>query len=249
VLAYLVRYTHRVATSNRRLIGFDNTGVTFRYKDYRRVGAERRRIMTLSTDGFIRRFLLHVLPNGFHRIRHYGFLASGSRRANVARARELHLAPEPAEIREPAPPPDPRPLCPCCGGRMVVIEIFQRAAQARAPPVVTHPYRPSALRPCQSPPDQPARYCHITSIAYSQIVRSTRRHHPTTLSTRRAIATPISQSPNPHSVAPSPRVHAFKAARHRRESSRRSSQRKPTRRPRRRCSQNPNANVEKEPKC
>ena len=134
VLAYLSRYTHRVAISNRRLIAFDNTSVTFRYKDYRRDGAERQRIMTLSTDEFIRRSLLHILPKGFHRIRHYGLLASANRKANVARARELLRAPEPAGINESAPPTDPRPPCPCCGGRMVIIEIFYRAAQARAPP-------------------------------------------------------------------------------------------------------------------
>jgi len=134
VLAYLSHYTHRVAISNRRLISLDNAGVTFRYKDYRRDGADRQRSMTLSTDEFIRRFLLHVLPKGFHRIRHYGLLASAGRKANVARARELLAAPAPAEVEETAPPPDARPPCPCCGGRMVIIEIFQRAARARAPP-------------------------------------------------------------------------------------------------------------------
>ena len=81
VLAYLARYTHRVAISNRRLIAFDETGVTFRYKDYRRDGAERQRVMTLAPHEFIRRFLLHVLPRGFHRIRHYGLLASSARKA------------------------------------------------------------------------------------------------------------------------------------------------------------------------
>jgi len=80
VLAYLSRYTHRVAISNRRLIAFDETGVTFGYKDYRRNGAERQRVMTLATDEFIRRFLLHVLPRGIHRIRHYGLLASAGAR-------------------------------------------------------------------------------------------------------------------------------------------------------------------------
>jgi len=80
VLAYLSRYTHRVAISNRRLIALDERGVTFRYKDYRREGSERYQVMTLATDEFIRRFLLHVLPRGFHRIRHYGLLASGGRR-------------------------------------------------------------------------------------------------------------------------------------------------------------------------
>ena len=101
VLAYLSRYTHRVAISNRRLISLDETGVTFRYKDYRRDGDERQRTMTLSPDEFIRRFLLHVLPKGFHRIRHYGLLASAAHKANVARARELLDAPTPPETEEP----------------------------------------------------------------------------------------------------------------------------------------------------
>jgi hypothetical protein len=138
VLAYLSRYTHRVAISNRRLITLDQHGVTFRYKDYRRDGADRQRSMTLSPDEFIRRFLLHVLPKGFHRIRHYGLLASASRKANVARARELLAMPAPPAVRD-IPPPDPPLPCPCCGGRMVIIEIFQRAAQARAPPA-SHPF-------------------------------------------------------------------------------------------------------------
>jgi len=133
VLAYLSRYTHRVAISNRRLISLDETGVTFHYKDYRRDGVDRQRTMTLCPDEFIRRFLLHVLPKGFHRIRHYGLLASAGRKANVALARQLLAVPVPAEAEEPAPP-DRRPPCPCCGGRMVVVEIFQRAGQARAPP-------------------------------------------------------------------------------------------------------------------
>jgi hypothetical protein len=133
VLAYLSRYTHRVAISNRRLISLDETGVTFRYKDYRRDGVDRQRTMTLCPDEFIRRFLLHVLPKGFHRIRHYGLLASAGRKANVALARQLLAVPAPAEAEETAPP-DRRPPCPCCGGRMVIVEIFQRAGQARAPP-------------------------------------------------------------------------------------------------------------------
>jgi len=142
VLAYLSRYTHRVAISNRRLISFDETGVTFRYKDYRRDGGERQRTMTLAADEFIRRFLLHVLPQSFHRIRHYGLLASAGRKANVARARKLLAAPAPSETQELAPEPDPRPPCPCCGGRMVVIEILRRSAQPRAPPF---PFQPSGM--------------------------------------------------------------------------------------------------------
>ena len=105
VLAYLARYTHRVAISNRRLIAFDETGVTFRYKDYRRDGAERQRVMTLAPHKFIRRFLLHVLPRGFHRIRHYGLLASSARKASIARARELLGVvppPEPVELPQHA---------------------------------------------------------------------------------------------------------------------------------------------------
>jgi len=134
VLAYLSRYTHRVALSNRRLIALDERGVTFRYKDYRREGSERYRVMTLPTDEFIRRFLLHVLPRGFHRIRHYGLLASGGRRDNLARARELLATPPPPEPDEAPEPSDHRPPCPCCGGRMLILETFERYAQPRAPP-------------------------------------------------------------------------------------------------------------------
>jgi len=135
VLAYLSRYTHRVAISNRRLIELDDNGVTFRFKDYRRDGAERYRTMTLATDEFIRRFLLHVLPRGFHRIRHYGLLASGGRRDNLARARELLAAPTPPAAPDATPEPsDHRPPCPCCGGRMIIIETFERCSQPRAPP-------------------------------------------------------------------------------------------------------------------
>jgi hypothetical protein len=95
VLAYLARYTHRVAISNSRLIALDQRGVTFRYKDYHRNGQARYRTMTLGADEFIRRFLLHVLPKGFHRIRHYGLLASAGCKANIARAKELMAAPIP----------------------------------------------------------------------------------------------------------------------------------------------------------
>jgi hypothetical protein len=134
VLAYLSRYTHRVAISNRRLLALDERGVTFRYKDYRRDGAERYGTMTLGTDEFIRRFLLHVLPRGFHRIRHYGLLASGTRREKLARARELLAVPPPAAEPGAAEPAEHRPACPCCGGRMLILETFERFAQPRAPP-------------------------------------------------------------------------------------------------------------------
>lgn len=134
VLAYLSRYTHRVAISNRRLIAFDETGVTFRYKDYRRAGTDRQQVMTLATDAFIHRFLLHVLPRGFHRIRHYGLLASSARKTSLARARKL-LAVAPALPDDEAEEPiDHRAPCPCCGGRMIIIETFERWRQPRAPP-------------------------------------------------------------------------------------------------------------------
>ena len=133
VLAYLARYTHRVAISNRRLIRFDEYGVTFRYKDYRRNGADRQQVMTLTTEEFIRRFLLHVLPRGFHRIRHYGLLAGTSRKASLDRARKLlSVAPEPEDDAPEVS--DARPPCPCCGGHMIIIETFARWQQPRAPP-------------------------------------------------------------------------------------------------------------------
>jgi hypothetical protein len=141
VLAYLARYTHRVAISNSRLIAFDERGVTFRYKDYRRNGPARYCTITLSADEFIRRFLLHVLLKGFHRIRHYGLLASAGCKANIARAKKLMAAPMP-EIDPPAArdtadrdtATDHRPPCPCCGGRMIIVEVFARGAAPRGPP-------------------------------------------------------------------------------------------------------------------
>jgi hypothetical protein len=139
VLAYLSRYTHRVAISNQRLLAFDEAGVTFRYKDYRRDGPERQRVMTLAPREFIRRFLLHVLPHGFHRIRHYGLLASSERKANLARARALLAVIPPPEIVASPEPPDGLPPCPCCGGRMTIVETFGRWRQPRAPPQATAP--------------------------------------------------------------------------------------------------------------
>ena len=137
VLAYLSRYTHRVAISNSRLITFDESGVTFRYKDYRRDGADRQQIMTLGADEFIRRFLLHVLPRGFHRIRHYGLLAGSARKASLALARELLNVAAPPDDDTSDEPDDFRPSCPCCGGRMIIIETFERWRQPRGPPDTT----------------------------------------------------------------------------------------------------------------
>ena len=134
VLAYLSRYTHRVAISNRRLIALDERGVSFRYKDYRRNGAERYGVMTLATDEFIRRFLSHVLPSRFHRIRHYGLFAKSACADNIARAREL-LAVAKSEGQPAAATVDlNKPSCPCCGGRMIVIEVFERGATPRHRP-------------------------------------------------------------------------------------------------------------------
>jgi hypothetical protein len=141
VLAYLGRYTHRVAIANSRLIALDERGVTFGYKDYRRNGQARYRTMTLSADEFIRRFLLHVLPKRFHRIRHYGLLASPGSKANIARARELIAASMPAvdpltarDCTDPGAATDHRPPCPCCGGRMLTVEVFGRGGAPRGPP-------------------------------------------------------------------------------------------------------------------
>ena len=142
VLAYLSRYTHRVAISNSRLISFDHAGVTFKWKDYRAKGRERAKTMTLATHEFIRRFLIHALPSGFHRIRHYGLFASGKRLENIARVRELLNAPAPqTEARAASSDADePRTLphpCPCCGGRLIIIETFERGDTPR-----THPAGP-----------------------------------------------------------------------------------------------------------
>jgi hypothetical protein len=134
VLAYLSRYTHRVAIANSRLIAFDHANVTFRWKDYRAEGSDRQKIMTLATGEFIRRFLTHVLPQGFHRIRHYGLLASGTRAVNVARARELLAVSKPEAQPPEAAVDSSKPDCPCCGGRMIVIEVFERGATPRHRP-------------------------------------------------------------------------------------------------------------------
>jgi Zn finger protein HypA/HybF involved in hydrogenase expression len=144
VLRYLARYTHRVAISNRRLLACDENGVTFKWKDYRREGRERYKVMTLPIHEFIRRFLMHVLPAGFHRIRYYGLLASGKRAENIARARALLTLPLlPVDAIKAAStanePQKPEHSCPRCGGRMVIIERFERGS--------TPSYRPSPPAP------------------------------------------------------------------------------------------------------
>jgi Putative transposase len=138
VLAYLSRYTHRVAISNSRLLALDEAGVTFNWKDYRIKGRDRLKTMTLDAAEFIRRFLMHVLPSGFHRIRHYGLFASAIRAHNVERARQALAAPKVSPQSAPAEAdstetPSPARRCPCCGGRMIVVETFEGARPARSP--------------------------------------------------------------------------------------------------------------------
>jgi hypothetical protein len=142
VLAYLSRYTHRIAIANSRLVAFDGERVTFKWKDYRAKADARSKLMTLDADEFIRRFLIHVLPDGFHRIRHYGLFANGGRAENIARARRLLNVPAPQNAPSDADSTgdgDPRALshpCPCCGGRMIIIEIFERGCAPRYHPTV-----------------------------------------------------------------------------------------------------------------
>jgi hypothetical protein len=140
VLRYLSRYTHRVAIANSRLVALDDYGVAFKWKDYRVDGPERAKLMTLAIDEFIRRFLMHVLPEGFHRIRHYGLFANGSRAENIARARQLlDVPPTQSEPSDAASidASEPQTLahpCPCCGGRMIIIETFERGCSPRTQP-------------------------------------------------------------------------------------------------------------------
>jgi hypothetical protein len=138
VLAYLSRYTHRVAIANARLIALEDKRVTFKWKDYRIKSGDPRKTMTLAVDEFIRRFLLHVLPSGFHRIRHYGLFAGRRRAENIARLRELIAAGGSSALsnRRAAASEGDAPVvhssCPCCGSRMRVVEVFARGAQPRA---------------------------------------------------------------------------------------------------------------------
>ena len=134
VLAYLSRYTHRVAIANSRLIAFDQQGVTFKWKNYRVEGRDRYQRMTLETNEFIRRFLIHVLPKGLHRIRHYGLFAKNACADNIVRARELLAAAKPEAAPTSTAADSGKPSCPCCGGRMIIIEVFERGAAPRHQP-------------------------------------------------------------------------------------------------------------------
>lgn len=134
-MTYLSRYTHRVAISNRRLVRMDENGVMFRWKDYRAKGRKRQKTMTLSPDEFMRRFLLHVLPNGFHRIRHYGLLANAGRCRQLACVRDQLNAPPPEPVRDDrSVAVMPTFICRCCGGTMQVAEVIMRRQPIREPP-------------------------------------------------------------------------------------------------------------------
>lgn len=134
LLAYLSRYTHRVAIANSHLIACDARGLTFKWKDFRSEGRDRYKQMTLATDEFIRRFLIHVLPKGVHRIRHYGLFAKGACDDNIARARELLAVAKPEGQPTNAAADANKPSCPCCGGRMIIIEVFARGCTPRHRP-------------------------------------------------------------------------------------------------------------------
>ncbi len=133
--------THRIAIANSRLVAFDGERVTFKWKDYRAKADARYKLMTLDVDEFIRRFLIHVLPDGFHRIRHYGFLANGNRTSSIALARQLLGMPDPAssssesEGTEGGHADKEWNTCPCCGGRMIIIDTFEPGCQPRLSPL------------------------------------------------------------------------------------------------------------------
>jgi hypothetical protein len=141
VLAYLSRYTHRIAIANSRLVAFDGERVTFKWKDYRAKADARYKLMTLDADEFIRRFLIHVLPDRFHRIRHYGLFANANRAGNIALARQLLGMPDPApssaesDGAESGHEDEEWNACPCCGGRMIVVETFEPGCQPQFWPV------------------------------------------------------------------------------------------------------------------
>lgn len=135
VLTYLSRYTHRIAIANSRLISANQDSVTFKWKDYRIKGSKRYKSMSLETSEFIRRFLLHVLPSGFHRIRHYGLLSNKARSEALPLARKLlQVVPVPEEQAQPEIPV-PVFLCRHCGEPMIIIEVFERPYSARGPPI------------------------------------------------------------------------------------------------------------------
>ena len=144
VLAYLSRYTHRVAISNSRLISTDGDTVTFKWKNYRKSKHDRQKLMTLNTHEFIRRFLIHVLPTGFHRIRHTGLFANTNRTDNIAKIRELfrylHITDDATDSGTNEDGDNPK-TCPCCGGYMLIIETFEAGHKPRYWPPPTKQMR------------------------------------------------------------------------------------------------------------
>jgi hypothetical protein len=140
VLAYLSRYTHRIAISNHRLMSADADAVAFKWKDYRIKSGDRMKVMRLRTSEFIRRFLIHVLPSGFHRIRHTGFLANGIRRDRIEMIRRLLDVDPDADLKadddQCTDTNEKEQACPKCGGVMIVVETFKRGQtpKSRAPP-------------------------------------------------------------------------------------------------------------------
>jgi hypothetical protein len=170
VLAYLSRYTHRIAIANSRLVAFDGERVTFKWKDYRDKRDARYKLMTLDADEFIRRFLIHVLPDGFHRIRHYGLFANANRAGNIALARRLLGVPDPPPSSGDShgtenPHEDSEwNACPCCGGRMIIIETFKPGCQPRLWP---------------NPIDRARQLMTITPLSPSPITASIQRRYLT----------------------------------------------------------------------
>ena len=208
VLAYLTRYTHRVAIANSRLLACDDAGVTFRWKDYRAKGRERHKIMTLPTDEFIRRFLLHVLPGGFHRIRHYGLFANGGRAANLARARELLGVPArqnesgDADANADEPPTHALP-CPCCGGRMIIIETFERGSTPQHPTVEPDQDRHIMMPVTRAPHPKAPRMCARSSTGdRGARADAGSTHGNAGVSTMRAAAASSATRAHPHTPAP-----------------------------------------------
>jgi Putative transposase len=216
VLAYLARYTHRVAISNSRLVSLDARGVTFRYKDYRRNGRARFGTMTLMPTEFIRRFLLHVLPKGFHRVRHYGLLASATCKANVARAKQLMPAPltsiDPStEHDDPdvvtGATADHRPPCPCCGGAHDHCRELRARRRTPRPAITPTQHRQrNAMTPVTISAHKPPagnHACGAASLSPHRLQRHTAHRRPR--QNRPATTAPATKSLLPSSCCHRPR--------------------------------------------
>ena len=209
VLRYLSRYTHRVAISNRRLVSTDDNGVAFRWKDYRIDGPERWKTMTLTPTSSSGASSSHVLPKGFHRIRHYGLFASGNRAANIARARQLLGAAPPVveyEEQKAAASDEPRVLpCPCprCGGQMIVIEVFARGCEPTYRPTPAPTRRSTRHDRCShcSPQSHPSR----TPVIGQRRSRSPCRPSPLLQCNRKPMPRPFAGPPHTPAYPPTAR--------------------------------------------